>query len=82
MLTHFAAPEDIRKQFWEAPGCALFTRNEIAHIRRCSVAKLDREAWLQTGIRHLKDGNRTLYRKADVVAYLDAVTCDADCVPS
>ncbi len=58
--------------FWEAPDEALFTRYEIAKVRRCSPAKLEREAWQGTGISHIKDGNRALYRKRDVIAYLDA----------
>ncbi|CAK9253599.1 unnamed protein product [Sphagnum jensenii] len=44
---------------------------EIAAVRRCSTAKLDREAWLGTGVKFVRDGSRCLYRKADVVAALE-----------
>ena len=63
---------EVIRRFWAAPPEALFKRDEIAIVRRCSLAKLEREAWLGLGMRHVKDGNRTLYRKADVLSYLEA----------
>ncbi len=62
---------EIVAHFWAAPDNALFTREEIAAVRRCSVAKLDRETWLGTGIKFIRDGGRCLYRKADVAAALE-----------
>jgi hypothetical protein len=62
--------EEIIRRFWSAPDDALFTRKEMAVVRRCSIAKLEREAWLQTGVPVLKDGAQALGRKRDVLAHL------------
>jgi hypothetical protein len=57
-------------EFWNAHPNALFPRKTIAKVRRCSVALLEREAWAGSGIPVVKDGNRCLYRKADVLRRL------------
>ena len=57
-------------EFWEAHLDALFSRKTIAQVRCCSVALLEREAWAGTGIPIVRDGNRCLYRKRDVLARL------------
>jgi hypothetical protein len=54
-------------EFWEAHLDALFPRKTIAQVRCCSVALLEREAWAGTGIPIVRDGNRCLYRKRDVL---------------
>jgi hypothetical protein len=56
--------------FWESHNDALFTRAEVAAVRRCSVALLEREAWSGTGIPIIRDGTRCLYRKRDVLVHL------------
>ncbi len=66
--------ESIITRFWNAPDEAFFTRDELAAIRRCSISKIEREAWEHTGIAFRKDGNRTLYKKRDILAYLNT-TC-------
>lgn len=58
--------------FWSAPDTALFTRQEVAIVRRCTVAKIDRESWLKIGITTIKDGGKVLYLKSDVVKYLES----------
>jgi hypothetical protein len=60
------------QKFWDAPDDALFNRPEISEVRRCSVAKMDYEAWRGTGIPVIKDSGRALYRKADVLRYLQS----------
>jgi len=65
-----AEKTEIVNRFYAAPDAALFTREEIAAVRRCSIAKLDREAWLGTGIKFVRDGGRCLYRKGDVTTTL------------
>ena len=57
----------VSKRFWEAHPDALFTRREVAIVRRCSVASLEREAWAGTGIPIVRDGIRCLHRKRDVL---------------
>ena len=56
--------------FWDANPEALFTRLEVADVRRCSVALLEREACAGKGIPFIKDGVRALYRKKDVLKHL------------
>ena len=67
--------EDILKQFWEAPDDAHFNRDDTAKVRCCSKAKLEREAWLGTGVPFTKDGGTALYRKGDIVKYLISGRC-------
>jgi hypothetical protein len=61
---------NVSKRFWEAHPDALFTRREVAIVRRCSVALLEREAWAGTGIQIIRDGSRCLHRKRDVLTHL------------
>jgi hypothetical protein len=65
-----AEANSVSKRFWEAHPDALFTRREVAVVRRCSVALLEREAWAGTGIQIIRDGARCLHRKRDVLAHL------------
>jgi hypothetical protein len=65
-----ADPNEVSKRFWEAHPDALFTRREVAIVRRCSVALLEREAWAGTGIPVIRDGARCLHRKRDVLSRL------------
>jgi hypothetical protein len=71
MTSTVPAVADVVMEFWRAPPDALFTRREVAKVRRCSVALLEREAWSGTGIPVIKDGERCLYRKADVLKRLN-----------
>ena len=64
--------DDIIKRFWNGPEDSLYTRNEVAKIRRCSIAKLDREAWLLAGIAYIKDGSRCLYSKKAILQFLES----------
>jgi hypothetical protein len=61
---------EVSTRFWEAHPDSLFTRREIAIVRRCSVALLEREAWAGTGIPVVRDGALRRYRKRDVLAKL------------
>jgi hypothetical protein len=67
------AETEIIAQFWAVPDDALFTREEVAVVRRYSLAKLDREAWLGVGIKFVRDGGRCLYPKKNVKAYLQTL---------
>ena len=61
---------EIASRFCAAPDDALFTREEIAAVLRCSVSKLDRAAWLGIGIKFVRNGGRCLYPKKNVTASL------------
>ena len=68
-MTTAPAIDDVT-EFWTAHPNALFPRKTIARVRHCSTALLEREAWAGVGIPVIKDGNRCLYRKADVLKHL------------
>ncbi len=57
--------------FWRAPPEALFPSKVIAQVRHVSTALLERERWERKGPRHLKVGGRVLYRKGDVLAWIE-----------
>ena len=59
--------------FWAAPNEALFPSDVIAKVRNVSVALLERERWLNSGPRYRKIRGRVLYRKGDVLAWMDEV---------
>ena len=63
--------EFLNKDFWEANEEQFFTRDEVAKIRRCSKAKLAWEAANNVGITHIIDGNKSLYKKQDIVAFME-----------
>ena len=56
--------------FWSAPDDALFSTPVVARVRGVAVATIERERWQKTGPKHLKVGGRVLYRKADVLAWI------------
>jgi hypothetical protein len=56
--------------FWTAPNEALFAPNVIAAVRNVTPALLERERWQRTGPKHLKLVGRVLYRKADVLQWI------------
>jgi hypothetical protein len=57
--------------FWTAPDEALFPSAVIARVRNVSIALLERERWRQTGPRSVKLGGRVLYRKRDVLDWIE-----------
>jgi hypothetical protein len=59
--------------FWAAPNEALFPSNVVADVRGVSVALLERERWLGNGPPYRKIRGRVLYRKGDVLAWMDEV---------
>jgi len=61
---------ELLREFYEAPEDTLFDQKTVAAVKNCSTAKLERDRWAGTGIPFLKDGQRVLYRKADVIADL------------
>ena len=59
--------------FWNAPNEALFPSDVIAKVRNVSVALLERERWQNDGPKYRKIRGRVLYRKGDVLAWMDEV---------
>lgn len=58
-------------EFDTAPAWALFGQEMVAAIRNCSIALCERDRWEGKGIPFIKDGHRVLYRKSDILTWLD-----------
>jgi len=61
---------DLMREYELAPDSALFPQETIAAIRSCSVALIERERWLGTGIPFIKTGRLVRYRKQDIRDWL------------
>lgn len=57
--------------FWAAPDEAFFDQETISLVIVCSTQKLERDRWLHIGIPYCKLGRRVLYRKSDVIAWIE-----------
>lgn len=62
---------EIIAEFFAAPGEAYFSTPDVAVVARCSDEKLERDRWRGAGIPFSKFGRQVLYRKADVLDYLE-----------
>jgi hypothetical protein len=60
-------------RFWAAPNEALFPSDVIAKVRNVSVALLERERGLNSGPPYRKIRGRVLYRKGDVLQWMEEV---------
>lgn len=60
------------QEFESAPDSTLFPQNTIAAVRCCTPALLERERWLGTGISYIKLNRRCLYKKQDVIDWINA----------
>ena len=58
-------------EFWNAHPLALFNQVVIACVRNVSVGTLENERWRGMGIPYRKVCGRILYRKEDVVNFLE-----------
>ncbi|MGQ3888251.1 helix-turn-helix domain-containing protein [Legionella sp. CNM-1927-20] len=58
-------------EFESAPSSALFNQQTLAAVLSCSTQLLERNRWAGTGIPYLKIGRKVLYRKNDVLAFLE-----------
>jgi len=58
--------------FWKAPIDALFSDNTIAPVIGRSIKTLQCDRWRGKGIPYRKCGGRVLYRKSDVIAWLES----------
>ncbi|CAM4502026.1 MAG: hypothetical protein LEGION0403_FIIPPAGN_02550 [Legionella sp.] len=57
-------------EFDSAPESALFNQQTIAAVLSCSTQLLERNRWAGTSIPYLKIGRKVLYRKSDVLGFL------------
>ncbi|VEG92091.1 helix-turn-helix domain-containing protein [Legionella spiritensis] len=57
-------------EFDSAPNSMLFNQNTLAAILDCSTQLLERNRWAGEGVPYLKIGRKVLYRKSDVLEFL------------
>lgn len=57
-------------EFEFAPDSMLFNQNTLAAILDCSTQLLERNRWAGEGVPYLKIGGKVLYRKSDVIEFL------------
>lgn len=57
-------------EFDSAPESALFNQQTIAAVFNCSTQLLERNRWAGTSVPYLKIGRKVLYRKSDVLGFL------------
>lgn len=61
---------DLLNEFDSAPESALFNQQTIAAVLSCSTQLLERNRWAGTSVPYLKIGRKVLYRKSDVLGFL------------
>lgn len=61
---------DLLNEFDSAPESALFNQQTVAAVLNCSTQLLERNRWAGTSLPYLKIGRKVLYRKSDVVDFL------------
>jgi hypothetical protein len=64
-------PLEHMQEFWAAPMFAFFGQVTIAIVCDCSTATLESNRWRGMGIPYRKVSGRVLYRKCDVVQWLE-----------
>ncbi len=57
--------------FWSAPNEAFFGQETVAPVTNTSVKTLESNRWRGKGIPYRKCSGRVLYRKSDVIAWLE-----------
>jgi hypothetical protein len=67
-----SSPAALRAEFWSAPAETLFDRSTTAAALNRSNPWLEKVATIGGGPPFLKFGRRVLYRKADVLSWLEA----------
>lgn len=62
---------ELIKDFWEAHEQTLFDQKTIAAVLCINYKTLEHHRWKETGIKYIRIGCRILYRKIDVIKYID-----------
>lgn len=57
-------------EFEFAPDSMLFSQKTLAAVLDCSTQLLERNRWAGEGVPFLKIGRKVLYRKSDVLLFL------------
>jgi hypothetical protein len=64
-------PKITVKEFWDAHNLALFNSDTVAEVLGCSEHKLKTDRALGKGIKFKRVGRRAMYRKEDVLKYIE-----------
>ncbi len=70
MSTRQLSRIELLNEFDSAPESALFNQQTIAAVLSCSTQLLERNRWAGTSVPYLKIGRKVLYRKSDVLGFL------------
>lgn len=62
---------EMKKSFWSSPMDALFNRKTISVVTGYCMSWLANQAWQKKGIPYFKSQRRCLYRKSDVLEWLE-----------
>jgi hypothetical protein len=62
----------LRAEFWAAAPEALFDRDTVAAVRYMAPASVEAEAIRGGGPLYTRIGRRALYRKADLLAWMES----------
>ena len=65
---------DLLNEFESAPESALFNQLTVAAVFSCSTQLLERNRWAGTGAPYIKLGRKVLYRKRDILKFLQQQT--------
>ena len=64
-------PAEKRAEFYSLPPEAYIDRGTVAAARHVSEATVEKEAIKGGGVPYMRIGRRALYRKADVLAWME-----------
>lgn len=64
--------EELVTLFWNAPTEALFGQETVAAVIKKSTKTMECDRWRGTGIPYRKCSGRVLYKKADVIAWIES----------
>ncbi len=70
MSTQKPSRSSFLNEFESAPQSALFNQQTIAAVLSCSTQLLERNRWAGSGVPYLKIGRKVLYRKSDILNFL------------
>jgi hypothetical protein len=63
---------ELIKIFWDAPLDAFFSQETIAPVVNRQIKTLESDRWRGQGILYRKCSGRVLYKKADVIAWIES----------
>lgn len=69
MSTKFSRVQ-LLNEFESAPDSTLFNQQTVAAVLNCSTQLLERNRWAGTGVPYIKIGRKVLYRKSEVLYFL------------